>query len=109
MGEKIDSYIDEGNTVRDGDEVVYLGKFYRVIYISDNYVNLMDNKNRGLHISGLGKPLRVTPNFTESVYKTVTKKSLFLALTERFVLMMINRLLFRVLAQLRICEKPQIP
>ena len=49
MGSKVDSYVDGyGNIIKDGDIVIYEGSEYKVIYISNYYVNM--EGSGGLHL-----------------------------------------------------------
>jgi hypothetical protein len=78
MGRKLENYTDgEGNTVRDGDTVIYIGKEFEVIYISDHYVNIHRNDG-GMHVPfSAGIPVRKFKNFaTKSPIQTVMTKKI---------------------------------
>ena len=75
MGEKLGGYIDlEGNIVRDGDEVVWKGKVYEVIYVSWMYVNLQGHGNLHLPFK-VGTPKKLHPN-REATMESGTLKEL---------------------------------
>ena len=77
MGSKVDSYVDGyGNIIKDGDIVIYKGSEYKVIYISNYYVNM--EGSGGLHLPfNVGVPY-LKNGATKSPVKitTVTKKEI---------------------------------